>query len=458
MANKATVIGLGISGEGAALFLKRRGWDVRLTESGESRELKNRAGELSKEGIAIELGVHTRDFIKGSGLVIKSPGVTNEAMPVVWAKELGIPVIGDIELGFRYCPAKIVAVTGTNGKSTTTTLIGEILKRGGRDAIVCGNIGESFCGKLSELKKESIAVIEVSSFQLQDIESFRPYVSVVLNITQNHLDRHADFDEYINAKLRILENQKDGDWAILNADDDNLKDLHKRITPGALYFGSGKCRKAAYPEGGDIVINTSGTPRRIINTDEIGIRGDHNLRNCLAACLVGDIFKIGDEDMAAALRDFKGLEHRFEPVDKIRGVWFVNDSKATTVDAASFALRSVKNKAVLIAGGKDKGSDFTVIRGLVREKARSLVLIGQAARKIREQLSGAAPISEAKDMEDAVSKGLDLAVKGDTVLLSPMCASFDMFRNFEERGRLFKQAVRGLKDRLESAPRAQCSR
>jgi len=419
----ATVVGLGISGAGAALLLNKKGWEVRVTEGADTREVRERAQGLRKlSGVKIELGGHTRDFIAGSQLVVTSPGIRDNAAPLVWARESGIPVIDEIELGYRFCPCRIVAVTGTNGKSTTTTLIGEILRSAGLDAVVCGNIGLSFCEKVMHAKKNSVIVLEASSFQLQRTDKFRPYVSVFLNITQNHLDRHKNFREYLDAKLNIFKNQKRSDWAVLNYEDKHLKHINKHIGSRVLYF-----RDSPAPD--------------------MLLKGGHNVRNALAATLVGNIFKIKPEIIKSALKEFRGLEHRCEYVAEVDGVKFINDSKATTVDAAIWAIRSFDKPVILIAGGRDKGSDFTVLKDTIEKKVKAIVLIGEARTKIRTQLLGSAPIREAQDLDSAVDFGFNLAGEGDIVLLSPMCASFDMFKNFEERGKHFKKAVMALDKR-----------
>ncbi|MCM8781844.1 MAG: UDP-N-acetylmuramoyl-L-alanine--D-glutamate ligase [Candidatus Omnitrophica bacterium] len=448
MTNAATIVGLGISGFGAALLLGKKGWGVRVTEQDDSPEIKEKLQRLIKRGINIkfEIGRHTRDFIKGVNLVITSPGVANTSKPLMWAKELNIPIIDEIELGYRFCPARIVAVTGTNGKSTTTTLIGEILKKGGYNAVICGNIGHSFCEKSLGLKEDDIIVLEVSSFQLQRINEFRPYVSVFMNITQNHFDRHKDFKEYLNAKLNIFKNQRKTDWAVLNYDDKNLKGIDKNLRPNILYFGNSPTPKGAFIKDGAIYVDTNGRAQRLFYADELPLRGEHNLQNYMAAILVGLIFKVEPEVMRKVLKNFKGLGHRCEFITEIEGVRFVNDSKATTVDATMHAIRSLDGAIVLIAGGRDKGSDFTVLRGLIEERVKAIILIGEAKAKIKTQLLGTAPLYEARDLKEAVQIGFNVASKSDFVLLSPMCASFDMFKNFEERGNVFKKAIKLLKE------------
>ena len=487
MKHIATVVGLGVSGAGAARLLRRKGWEVRVTEGIDTPEVRRRIQELEGIGhIKFEAGRHTRDFIEGSSLVITSPGVKDNAMPLIWARKLGIPVIDEIELGYRFCPCRIVAVTGTNGKSTTTTLIGEIFKAAKKDVIVCGNIGVSFCQEVLRAKRNSVIVLEISSFQLQRTVKFRPYVSLFLNISQNHLDRHKDFKEYLSAKLNIFKNQKKSDWAILNHDDKNLKYLDRHIKSRILYFGGSTALAMALAKGGQtiapwliggqtlpcrqagmalwptdadgaclkegfIYLVRRGKPHKFISVDEIALKGGHNARNAMAAILTAEIFKVPPHVTAAVLRKFKGLEHRWEHVADIDGVKFINDSKATTVDAAMWAIRSFKEPVILIAGGRDKGSDFTVLKSLIEERVKHLILIGEAKAKIRTQLLGSAPIHEVDSLDRAVSLGLHLARKGEAVLLSPMCASFDMFKNFEDRGECFKKAVRSLKKERSGA-------
>lgn len=445
----ATVVGLGISGLGAARLLKKKGWDVRVTEAADTPEVKERIKALDKiGGIKFETGAHTKDFISGSEVVVTGPGVKDNAAPLVWARQLGIPVIDEIELGYRFCPAKIVAVTGTNGKSTTVTLIGEVLKRGGRNAVVCGNIGLSFCDEVLKLDKDDIVVLEVSSFQLQRVVKFRPYVSLFLNITQNHLDRHKDFKEYLDAKLNIFKNQKGADWAIVNYDDKRLKHLKRHIRPRVLYFGNSIQGDGAVLEKEKVYLFSDKKMQEFICASETALKGEHNLKNIMAVILAGNIFKIKPQVIRDALKKFRGLEHRCEFIDEVDNVRFVNDSKATTVDAAMHAIRSIDSPVILIAGGRDKGSDFTVLKDIAEQKVKAIVLIGEAKQKIRTQLMGSAPMYDARDLKHAVDISLNLAEEKDTVLLSPMCASFDMFKNFEDRGECFKKAVKSVKTQL----------
>jgi len=424
---KVTVAGLARSGMAAAFLLKSRGAEVYATDCGNSGDLRKNAKSLRKKGIKVEIGAHTRGFVKGKDLMVISPGVPEDSPVFKWAAEERVLVIGEVELGYLCCEAPIVAVTGTNGKSTTTTLIGAILKKAGRKAVVCGNIGDPFCGEISKARKDSIVVLEVSSFQLESIRKFRPYISVVLNISQNHFDRHPDLRSYIGAKARIFANQKKSDWAVLNYDDPLVRGLKTKTKARKIFFSRKK-----------------GVPKMVCRKEELKIKGEHNIENVLACLCVASIFGVKSEAIRKALVAFKGLEHRFEHVADIGGIEFINDSKGTTVLATMMALESCDKPVILIAGGHDKGSDFRRARRLIASKVKKLVLIGEAKDKIRKHLAGAVPCIDAGSMRDAVEKAYSNADPGDCVLLSPMCASFDMFKNFEERGRVFKQAVKGL--------------
>lgn len=451
---RVTVAGLARSGMAAAFLLNRQGAEVYATDTGDSDVLKKNVVLLKEAGIEVETGVHSRKFIADKDLIVVSPAVTEDSVIFKWARQEGIPVIGEIELGFLCCEAPIIAVTGTNGKSTTTTLIGEILRVAGKDAVVCGNIGNPFCGELYRLKKDSIAVIEVSSFQLESIKSFKPFISVVLNVSQNHFDRHPDLASYIAAKSRILENQGRDDWTVLNYDDPVVRELGNKTNAKVIFFSrlgntAGPVKEirlsngafAGCYEDGSLFIFEAKHKRFVSREAELKIRGPHNIENILAALSVASVFNVSADKIRQALTGFKGLEHRFELVAAIGGVDFINDSKATTVLAVKMALESCDKPVILIAGGHDKGSDFKVLRSVISSKVKKIVLIGEAKEKIRRHLNGAVPFIEADSMEDAVKKAYLSSSPGDCVLLSPMCASFDMFRDFEQRGRVFKEAV-----------------
>jgi len=463
---KVTVVGLGISGLSAAKLLFRSGAKVSVTDNGNSPDLSKTKELLNGMGIEVEIGAHTEGFIKDRELVIVSPGVDKNALPILWAKKNGIPIIGEIELASYFCKAPIAAITGSNGKTTVTTMTGEILKAGGKNTYVCGNIGLPFCDVAMDARADDVIVLEVSSFQLAGTVNFKPNAAIILNVTGNHLDKHDSMKDYLETKFRIFKNQGKGDWTILNYDDPVLRGVGatfmtpvgagrinptptKGLTSDVMYFSRFKKVKGAFIDGDGIFLNINGTGVRICSKSEICLKGEHNIENILASALAGSYFNIAPEVIRKVVTGFKGLPHRFEYVDSKDGVTFINDSKSTSVGAALRALEAIESPVLLIAGGRDKGSDFTLIKDLVREKVKKVVLLGEASSKIRKSLDGATNFKEANSMAEAVQYAYDSAVKGDCILLSPMCASFDMFRNFEERGEEFKKSVRRICDRPE---------
>ncbi len=443
------VVGLGESGLAAARLLKRQGAKARVTEISAKGSVACLAKMLQKEGIEVQLGVHTEDFIKGADLVVTSPGVSDKAMPLIWARQHNIKVIDEIELGYIFCKAPIIAVTGTNGKSTTASLIGHVLEKSGYETFVCGNIGNAFCGQIERLTEDSVVVLEVSSFQLSRIGGFRPNVAVFLNVTRNHLDRHSDFDEYFGAKMRIFQNQKKGDWAVLNYEDKNIKKKLGKIRAKKIFFApeGGFPARAGFAsvKDGRLFIRLEENSFDICAASDLKIKGRHNIENALAAISALSAFGLLPEAIARAIKTFCGLEHRCEDVAVVNGVRFINDSKSTTVDATIKALDLCQNRVVLIAGGRDKNSDFEQMSGYLPGKVKAAVLIGEARDKIKNIFARYTDIKEADSMQDAVRLSFDLAGPGNTVLLSPMCASFDMFQDYKHRGRVFKESVLGLK-------------
>jgi UDP-N-acetylmuramoylalanine--D-glutamate ligase len=370
-----------------------------------------------------------------------SPGVEDDSPPVRWAEELGIPLIGEMELGFRLCRGRIIAITGTNGKSTVTALTGAILKGAGLKTVVCGNIGNALCGEIDRITERHWVVLEVSSFQLERIDRFKPHISIILNVTDDHQDRYPDFRRYFNEKLKIFKNQDRRDCLILNYDASGLKGLKERSKAKVLFYSKYQRTNGAYTQDGRIVCVANGAEEEICDISDVKLKGLHNLENVLASVLAATLAGADAQAIKSAVRSFKGLEHRFEPVDVIGDVEFVDDSKGTTVDSTMRALESSAKAVVLIAGGRDKRSDYTVIRDMVKKKVRHLVLIGEAKDRIASSLGGIVPISEAETMDEAVQISFRLASPGETVLLSPMCSSFDMFKDYKERGRAFKEAV-----------------
>ena len=417
---KVIVIGLARSGMCAANLLKDLGAIVSVTDSADNPALRERAEDLRSKGIAVEIGRHTVDFIRGQDLAVVSPGVHPESIALLWAREFNIPVISEIELAWRSCPAEVIATTGTNGKTTVTTLIAEVLNAAGKKALALGNIGRPFSQEVRSLQAGDFVSLEVSSFQLETIDRFRPKVSVILNLTSDHLDRYKDMSEYLAAKKRIFKNQSADDYLVLNYDQPELRALVKESKAKTIFFGK--------------TYSSQDNPEQSsLNPNQLAV---------LAVC---GILGVSREICLKVFAGFKGVEHRMEKVDNISGVDFINDSKATNVDSTVWALNNTVKPAILIAGGRDKNSDYKTIAGLIRQKVKLMVLIGEARDKIRSALEGVLPMQEASSMEEAVRSGFKQALPGDCVLLSPMCASFDMFENYEHRGKVFKEIVRDLK-------------
>jgi UDP-N-acetylmuramoylalanine--D-glutamate ligase len=361
------------------------------------------------------------------------------------ARALGEAVIGEIELAAQFLPGPIVAITGSNGKTTTTTLTGEIMTAAGFPALVGGNIGTPAISLAEHAKPETVIVLEISSFQLETIQTFRPKVAVVLNVTPDHLDRHRTFEIYTDAKARIFENQQGSDFAVLNADDPTAATMGSRTRAQVFWFSRQKeVQQGAWVRDGKIVFRDSAMQQReIMQVSEIPLKGAHNLENVLAAVCAGVLMNCASEKIRQAVRDFKAVEHRLEYVATIRGVDYYNDSKATNVDATIKALESFPANIHLILGGKDKGSDYTVLNDLLRQRVKRVYTIGAAAAKIESQIKGP-EVVHAETLENAVRKANAVAVQGDVVLLAPACASFDQFKSYEQRGKVFKEIVRSL--------------
>jgi len=344
-----------------------------------------------------------------------------------------------------FCKGKIIAITGTNGKSTVTTLIGRMLKDGGFDTVVCGNIGNSICGEIPRIKNDTWVVLEVSSFQLERIKSFRPRIAVILNITDDHLDRYKKFDDYSDEKLKIFANQSGDDALILNYDAVNLRRLKDMAPSGVLFYSRTEKTNGAYVKDGEIILTLNGKKKIAGPVKDIPLKGPHNLENVLASCLAAGLAGAREDSMMKSIKGFRGLSHRAETVDVINGVEYVDDSKGTTVDSTCRALEASCKPVILIAGGKDKNSDYTPIRSIVKEKVKHLILIGEAKARIAGALGDIVRTHEAGTMDDAVRLAGRLAVGDTMVLLSPMCSSFDMFRDYKHRGEAFKEAVKRLK-------------
>lgn len=445
---RALVIGAARSGLAAAQYLAQRGAQVSLNDLKQRAEIaEEQLSLLEKLGVELILGRHAPVAHMRPDFVIVSPGVPFEAPPLIEAEKAGIPVWGELELASRLTKAALVAVTGTNGKTTTTSLIGKIFCDAGRKTFIGGNIGVPFVGKAEEFGSEDIAVLEVSSFQLAATETFHPRVSLILNITPDHLDRHHTMEGYIDAKAKIFANQTAEDYLILNKDDEETAKLAARARTNVLFFSrKHKLEKGFYVEDGWLVARDSGQTMRLVPIEELQIKGGHNVENALAAAAAGWVMGVDKESLVHSLRTFQPVEHRLEPVLTYQGVTYINDSKGTNPDAAIKALEAFAAPIVLIAGGRHKGSDLGPFAEKIKERVKELVLVGEAAPVINEAVKkvGYTHIHFADSFADAVEKASRLAREGDIVLLSPACASFDMFANFEQRGQVFKELVRQL--------------
>ena len=409
-----TVVGLAKSGQAAARLAHRCGACVRVTDCASADRIDEAfRGWLVSEKILSEFQGHTEGMIDGSDVLVVSPGVPLDAMPVQWAREKRISVVGELEFASYFCPCPVVAVTGSNGKTTVTTLIGRVMEEAGRKVFVGGNIGNPLSGHVLELTPEHVAVLEVSSFQLETIQKFRPHVAVFLNFSQNHLDRHADMDDYFRQKTRIFENQGADDLAVLNAQDEALWTLASRLASRVVWFN---------------------TPEQAQQT---GMRNP----NFFAVDAVAQALDISVDYTQKVFETFQGIEHRLEIVRDVNGVVFINDSKSTTTEASRWALIQIDRPMVWICGGRDKNLDFSVLRELVPMKVKKIIAIGEAALKIERVFSDIVPVQCFSVFQAAIEAALDDAQAGDVVVLSPMCASFDMFDNFEHRGREFKRIV-----------------
>ena len=445
---KVLVVGLARTGEALCRFLLRREACVRVTEKKTWEALGRGAALLRERGVEFETGGHKLETFLGADLVVLSPGVPplSEAGA---AAEKGIPVISEIELAYAFLKGRIVGITGSNGKSTTTTLAHRILEDSGLRAFAAGNIGTPLISFAARSRDDDIYVSEISSFQLDAVRDFKVAVSAFLNISLNHLDWHGSFENYHAAKKKLVLAQVKGDAAILNRDDPLVWALRPEARSKVYAFSRRrKVARGCFLKDGRIVLRDR-VETALMQASEVRLPGLHNLENVMAAALVGHLFGVLPRRMRATIKGFKGLEHRLENVLTIKGVLFVNDSKATTVDAAIKALESFDRKIVLILGGKDKGGDFTLLRRPLEKKVRKVLLIGQAAGKIRAAVEGAVPLETAASFKELVRKGFEAALPGDVVLLAPACTSWDMFNNFEERGRTFKREVKSLARKME---------
>lgn len=442
---KIVILGGGESGVGSAILAQAKGFDVFLSDNGALQD-KYKA-ELMDKNIAFEEKGHTKEIILSADEIIKSPGIPDELPLIQEAKGKGVSIVSEIEFAGRYTKAKKICITGSNGKTTTTSLIYHILNSAGLNVGLGGNIGKSFARQVAE-NNYDYYVLELSSFQLDNMYEFKADIAILLNVTPDHLDRYDhNFQNYVDAKMRIIQNQTSQDAFIYWAEDPVVGKEVNKIQPEARLFTFSEHKienVSAYADNGQIVINTP-KPIFTMEQDLLALTGTHNLYNSLVSAITAKLLDIKDEKIRLSLSDFKGVEHRLEKVASVKGIQFINDSKATNVNSCWYALKSMKTKVVLILGGKDKGNDYHEIEELVKSKVHSLVFLGVDNSKLHKFFDGkVGNIVEAGSMEEAVNKAYKLANEGDSVLLSPCCASFDLFKSYEDRGDQFKYWVRKL--------------
>jgi UDP-N-acetylmuramoylalanine--D-glutamate ligase len=440
---KTLVVGLGKSGVAAAEFLHARGAQVTANDAQPIEKIAV-AAQWKEQGITVVAGSHPTSLFENAELIVASPGVPLALECFQKARAAGVPIISEIELAARFLKGRLVGITGSNGKTTTTTLIGEVLKDAGLPTQVGGNIGTPLISLVATSCDEGFTVIELSSFQLEAVESLHLIAAVLLNITPDHLDRYDSLAAYAAAKAHIFRNQTPEDLAVLNADDARVAAMQTKAHK-TFFSCQRELDEGLFLRGDDVVSRANGVERVLIARNEIGLRGAHNLENVMATLAVGLACGAAPDSMRATIRSFKGVEHRLEFVTDINGVQFYNDSKATNVDSTIKALEAFDEGVIVILGGKDKGGDYAPLVPLIQARCEHVILIGAAADKIAAALENTKPLHRAATMPDAVRLGNELAKAGNVVLLAPACASFDMFDNYEQRGRVFKEAVHALR-------------
>ncbi len=441
---RVLVVGLARTGIAVSLFSAGYGAAVTATDEKPEAEMAETAARLRAAGVKIVLGAHSQEMFLEQDLIVVSPGVPAKLPALELARAQGIPVWSEIELAWRFLRGKLVAITGSNGKTTTTSLVAHILKTAGIATLVGGNIGVPLLALVESSTDSSVTVAEISSFQLETIQEFRPEIGVLLNLTPDHLDRHESFESYAAAKMRLFENQLDRDAAVLNADDPEI--TRRMPSRGHVYWFSRQKRVAegAFVRDGEIVFRADGSETVVARRSDITLRGEHNLENVLAACAAAYLAGAPAAAIATGVKTFRAVEHRLEFVAEVGGVQFYNDSKATNVDATLKAVEAFPGPLLVILGGKDKGSPYSPLAEPLRQRARLVILIGAAAGKIAGDIGGAVPIEHAVTLDRAVKLAAERARPGDVVLLAPACSSFDQFENYEQRGRVFKELVARL--------------
>jgi UDP-N-acetylmuramoylalanine--D-glutamate ligase len=440
--SKISVIGAVRSGVGAARLAKTLGAIPFVSDSGSEEKLKSSIEILKREKIDFEIGNHS-DRLYDCDLMIVSPGVPSDAEVIVNAKKKNLNIISEIEFASNYCKGNIIAITGTNGKTTTTSLSGFLFNECGAKSYTAGNIGYAFSDLVLDVKENEFVALEVSSFQLDLIKDFKPKVAMILNITPDHLNRYENnLDKYAASKLRIFKNQAADDYLILNKDNDLLNKYFKKAESNTYYFStSSKILNGCYLEDNEVIFVKDGVEHFSCTTSDIFIRGEHNIQNAMAVIIAAKIFGLKNDKIKEALRNYKGVEHRLELVREINGVKFINDSKATNIDSVIVALKSFDEPIFLILGGQDKGNDYSLIESLVVEKVKKIYAIGSSANKVFNYFHQLVKTELKKDFNEVINAAISEAREGEIILLSPACASFDMFDNYEHRGKVFKEIV-----------------
>lgn len=446
MKEKVVILGGGESGTGSAVLAVKQGYDVFLSDSGKISD-RNLA-RLKEYGIPYEEGTHTLAGILDASVVIKSPGIPDTSPVILELTEKSVPVISEIEFAGSFTNAYMICVTGSNGKTTTTNLVYHILKNAGLNVAMAGNVGESFAFSVA-LYDYDYYVLELSSFQLDGMFSFKADISILLNITPDHLDRYGyDFSRYVDSKFRVINNQTAEDFLICWADDPEIESQLKKRNPPVNILRFSDLREegmAAYVKDDQLILSTDNKSETIMTIHDLALKGRHNTYNSMASAIAGKVLEIRKETIRQSLSKFQGVEHRLETVISVHGIRFINDSKATNVNSSWYALECMTSGVVWIAGGTDKGNDYSELHEIVRKKVKAIVCLGKDNSKIVNSFTGMVPtIVETSSMSEAVKSAYYLASKGDTVLLSPSCASFDLFANYEDRGRKFKEEVRNL--------------
>jgi UDP-N-acetylmuramoylalanine--D-glutamate ligase len=452
---RVLVVGLARTGIGVVRFLSEQracvtGTDIRFAD-----ELEEHGSTIRDLDIRTELGEHRIETFLDSDLIVASPGVPLSIEPIMAAREKGIEVISEIELAFRFIRDPIIGVTGTNGKTTTTLLLGDMFTASGKKVFVGGNVGNPLIDCAGRDRWDYV-VAEISSFQLEGIDKFRPHVALMLNITEDHLDRYPNYGEYVRAKFRLFSNQRGSDFAVLNADDTTIGATSSQIKARKWFFSlTSPVEVGTFLDGDALVYHDQGGDVERLELSRVSLKGIHNIENMLAAVAAAKICSCPKEAIQTALESFKGLPHRLEFIRELDGVSFYNDSKGTNVGSVVKSLRSFHEPILLIAGGKDKGGDYDPLKGIAAERVKQLILLGEARERMAGALGGCVPTTLVDTLEEAVHRAFDESKPGDVVLLSPACSSFDMFRDYEERGNLFKEIVNQLgKENLRGAPTA----